>query len=95
VRETNATVVSDQLAALGHDRITSIHHEALRLPSGHTVFLGSVERILTDVQGPGPVTALADMIVAIDPNWRVSWAETRPTTWIRTRCRAGRDSARR
>lgn len=74
IRETNARRVSWQLTAMGQDPIGSFHHEAIRLPNGHTVVLGSVERILTDVQGPGPVNVLGDMIIDLDENFQVTWA---------------------
>jgi hypothetical protein len=74
VRETNAGQVSSQLIAMGQDPINSFHHEALRLPNGHTVVIGSVERILTDVQGAGPVDVLGDMIIDLDENFQVTWA---------------------
>jgi hypothetical protein len=36
--------------------------------------LASVEQILTDVQGPGPVDVLGDMILVLDSNLQVTWA---------------------
>jgi hypothetical protein len=74
VRETNSTIVSEQLAAMGHDPIGVFHHEALRLANGHTLVLASVERILVDVQGPGPVNVYGEMIVELDENFQVTWA---------------------
>ena len=74
VRETNSTVVSEQLVAMGHDPIGVFHHEALRLANGHTLVLASVERMLTDVQGPGPVNVYGEMIVELDENLQVTWA---------------------
>ena len=53
-RETNTLAVNQQLVAMGHDPIGSFHHDAVRLASGHTLVIASVERILIDVQGPGP-----------------------------------------
>ena len=74
VRETNSLEVSRQLVALGHDPIGVFHHEALRLPNGHTLAIASVERILTDVQGPGPVNVYGEIIVDLDENLQVAWA---------------------
>jgi arylsulfate sulfotransferase len=74
VRETNTRRISDQLAVLGQDPFRSFHHEARRLPDGRTLVLGSVERILTDVQGAGPVDVIGDYIVVLDKNWQVTWA---------------------
>jgi hypothetical protein len=74
VRETRAANVSEQLVAMGQDPIGSFHHEATRLPNGHTLVLASVERILADVQGPGPQNVVGDMIVDLDQNLQVVWA---------------------
>ena len=74
VRETSASAVSWQLIAMGEDPITSIHHEATRLPNGHTAVIASVERILTDVQGPGDVNVYGEMIVVLDEDFQVVWA---------------------
>lgn len=75
IRETNAPRVNEQLRALGFtDVFTSFHHAARRLPNGHTLVLGYVERMVEDLQGPGVVNVLADYIVDLDENWRVSWA---------------------
>ena len=40
---------------------------------GKIVALADVEQILTDVQGPGPVDVLGDMIVVFDSNLNVVW----------------------
>jgi hypothetical protein len=73
VRETSAGRVSWLLALRGEDPITSIHHEAIRLANGHTLVFGSVERILTDVQGPGPVNVYGEMVIDLDENFQVAW----------------------
>ena len=73
VRETNAFRVSTQLQAMGKNPINSFHHDAIRLPNGHTVVIGSVERILTDVQGLGDVNVYGEMIMDLDENFQVTW----------------------
>jgi hypothetical protein len=73
VLETNAARVNEQLAALGKRPITGFHHEARTLPDGRIAALAGVEQILTDVQGPGPVDVLGDMIVVLDSNLNVVW----------------------
>jgi len=73
VLETNAGRVNEQLAALGRRPITGFHHEARTLPDGRIAVLGGVEQILTNVQGPGPVDVLGDMIVVFDSNLNVVW----------------------
>lgn len=73
VRETNAARINEQLAALGRRQINSFHHEARLLPDGRILVLGGVEQILSDVQGPGPVDILGDMIIVLDQNMQVVW----------------------
>jgi hypothetical protein len=73
VRETNTTTISQQLAAMDLPTINWMSHEALRLPSGHTLVLGMTERILKNVQGPGAVDVVGDMIVDLDENLQVAW----------------------
>jgi arylsulfate sulfotransferase len=73
VQETNAATVNTQLASLGKRQIGVFHHEARRLSNGNLVTLGTVEQILTDVQGPGPVDVVGDMIIVLDRNLRVLW----------------------
>ncbi|MFQ5740558.1 MAG: aryl-sulfate sulfotransferase [Acidobacteriota bacterium] len=75
VRQTNARRIQEQLFAMGFtDIFTGFHHEARRLPTGQTVALGYTERIVTDVQGPGPVDVIGDYIVALDEDFQVIWA---------------------
>jgi len=73
VRETHARRVSRQLLTLGQDPIGSFHHEAIRLPNGHTLVIGSVERLMTDVQGEGTVDIYGEMVIDLDENFQVSW----------------------
>ena len=72
--ETNAARVSEQLVAMGKRPITAFHHEVRTLRDGKIATLGSVEQILTDVQGPGPVDVIGDMIVVLDADLQVVWA---------------------
>ena len=74
VQETNAARVNEQLAALGRRQISGFHHEARSLADGKTVVLGDVEMILTDVQGPGPVDVIGDMILVLDEDLRLVWS---------------------
>lgn len=74
VRETTAGRVSQLLARRGEDRITSLHHDAIRLDNGHTLVIGSVERMLTDVQGPGQVNVYGETIIDLDENFQVAWS---------------------
>jgi arylsulfate sulfotransferase len=71
--ETNAARVNEQLAALGKRQITAFHHEARTLPDGNIAVLGDVEQILTNVQGPGSVDVLGDMVIVLDQDLHVVW----------------------
>jgi arylsulfate sulfotransferase len=74
VSETNAARVTQQLAAMGIHSINCFHHEAIKLANGDYLVLGASERILTGVQGPGPVDVLSDTILVLNPNMQVRWA---------------------
>jgi hypothetical protein len=74
LKETNAERVSAQLKAMGFQGITSFHHEVRAIPGQRVMALGSTEQLLTDVQGPGAVDVLSDMIVVLDSNLNVVWA---------------------
>jgi arylsulfate sulfotransferase len=73
VRETTVERVNRQLARLGKRAISGFHHEARTLPGDRIVILADVEQILTDVQGPGPVDVIGDMIIVFDSDLRVVW----------------------
>lgn len=88
LRETNATRVSEQVSALsgiasncqlgGADCLVGgFHHEALRLPNGHTLALADEEKVFTDgTQGSSPtnpVDIVGDIIIDLDKDWQVTW----------------------
>jgi hypothetical protein len=73
VLETNAARINEQLAALGRQPMTSFHHEAVELPDGRYMLLAGTERLLTDVQGPGEVDVIGDMILILDANLQLEW----------------------
>ena len=54
--------------------VGAFHHEARELPDGKILTLASVEQVMTDVQGPGPIDILGDMIIVLDSNLQVVWA---------------------
>lgn len=74
VRETNAERANEQLIAMGKRPITTFHHDVKRLPDGRIVALAAVERLMSDVQGPGELDILGDMIVVFDNDMQVVWA---------------------
>lgn len=85
LRETNATRVREQLDTMG--LVSScesggsvcasgqFHHDAIRLPNGHTLVLGTEERMYpAGTQGsPTPVDILGDVVVDLDENFQVVW----------------------
>jgi arylsulfate sulfotransferase len=74
IRETNAARINEQLGALGVHPIAAFHHEARALPNGYVLALASAEQIMTDIQGPGQVDVLGDVILVLDKNLQVVWA---------------------
>lgn len=74
VRETNVLRISQQLQARHGEPVTWLSHEARRLPNGHTVTLGSTERVLINTQGSGAVDVLGDVIIDLDENFQVAWS---------------------
>lgn len=71
--ETNAARVSEQLRAMGKRPITGFHHDVRTISDGRIAVLASVEQLVTDVQGPGTVDVVGDMIVVFDQNLNVVW----------------------
>jgi len=86
LRETNATRIQEQLVAAGRLSNCSLgstlcqfgafHHEAIRLPNGHTLAFGDVEQIFPagTQNSTAPVDILADMIVELDANFQLVWS---------------------
>lgn len=75
VRETTVESVDAQLKAMGYtDDFTAFHHEARLMENGYYTMLGYNERILVDVQGPGPIDVIGDYIIVLDQDFQVVWA---------------------
>lgn len=72
LRETTAARLNEQLAPLGK-RIGVLHHDARTLPDGTVALLATTERILTNVQGSGPVDVVGDMILVLDRDLQLKW----------------------
>jgi len=84
IRETNAGRVAEQLASRGirskcmkdgQQCVSGFHHEAIRLPNGHTLVIAGLERMFPDgAQGSkDPVDVLGDLVVDLDPDFQVAW----------------------
>ncbi|HKF44345.1 MAG TPA: aryl-sulfate sulfotransferase [Thermoanaerobaculia bacterium] len=74
VQETNVARVNEQLAAMGKRAISAFHHEARPLSGGRLLVLAAVEQILYDVQGPGAVDVIGDMVLVLDQDLQVAWS---------------------
>lgn len=73
LRESNAGRINEQLRAMGKREISGFHHEARALPDGRVLVLASNEQIMTDVQGPGDVNIVGDVILVLDKDLQVVW----------------------
>jgi len=73
VRRMNVARLNEQLSLLGLDSINNLHHEARPLPNGNLALIGAVEKVLENVQGPGPVDILGEMMLVLDENLQIAW----------------------
>ncbi len=84
VRETNIGRIAEQLADRGiksdckkgsEQCLAGFHHDAVRLPNGHTLTLAGLERIFpAGTQGSKePVDILGDLILELDENLQLVW----------------------
>ena len=83
VRETNIGRVAEQLESHGihsdcqkngRECVSGFHHEAIRLPNGHTLAVAGFERMMpTGTQGSKvPVDVLGDLIIDLDQDFQVA-----------------------
>jgi hypothetical protein len=82
VRETNIGRVAEQLESrgihsdchkAGRECVGGFHHEAIRLPNGHTLTVAGIERMMpTGTQGSKlPVDVLGDVVIDLDDDFQV------------------------
>jgi hypothetical protein len=72
VRETNVERLNAQLALMGRQPVTVVHHEVRRLANGNYLALAQTERMST---AQGPLTDIAgDAILVLDSNLQILWA---------------------
>jgi arylsulfate sulfotransferase len=85
IRETNISRVAEQLESRGiksdcktggKECVSGFHHEAIRLPNGHTMVLAGLERLYpAGTQGSKePVDILGDLILDLDEDFQLTWA---------------------
>lgn len=68
VKETNVYRLNEQLVLAGKAPVTSIHHDAIRLPNGNTAMLVAREKQLSGS------TVLGDGIVVVDKEFQLLWS---------------------
>src|SRR5580704_10505712 len=82
LRETNNARVGEQLESRGlrsdckksgKECVSGFHHEAIRLPNGHTLVIAGLERMFpAGTQGSKePVDILGDLIEDLDEDFQV------------------------
>jgi arylsulfate sulfotransferase len=83
VRETNAGRMAEQLEPFGihsdcrkggKECVSGVHHEAIRLPNGHTMVVAGIERMMpAGTQGAKEaVDVLGDLVIDLDENFQVT-----------------------
>ena len=83
VRETNVGRIAEQLEGRGihsdckkggRECVSGIHHEAIRLPNGHTLIIAGLERTFpAGTQGSKePVDILGDLVIDLDEDFQVT-----------------------
>jgi arylsulfate sulfotransferase len=83
IRETNIGRIAEQLESHGihsdchkngRECVSGFHHEAIRLPNGHTLAVAGIERMMpTGTQGSKlPVDVLGDLIIDLDEDFQVA-----------------------
>jgi arylsulfate sulfotransferase len=85
IRETNIGRIAEQLESRGiksdckkgsQQCISGFHHDAIRLPNGHTLTLAGLERMMpAGTQGAKEaVDVLGDLILDLDENFQLVWS---------------------
>ena len=83
LRETNVARIAEQLESYGihsdckkdaKECVSGIHHEAIRLPNGHTLIIAGIERMMpAGTQGSKePVDVLGDLVIDLDEDFQVT-----------------------
>ncbi len=84
VRETNISRIAEQLQSRGiksdckkggEECVDSFHHEAIRLPNGHTLAVAGLERMFpAGTQGAKErVNVIGDLVLDLDEDLQVAW----------------------
>jgi len=107
LRETNVTRIAEQLENHGihsdckkdaKECVSGIHHEAIRLPNGHTLIIAGIERMMpAGTQGSKePVDVLGDLVIDLDEDFQVTavWnsfdhLDLKRTSLANSKCKGG------
>jgi len=85
VRQTNMAIVAEQIEKRmgiksickrnGGVCIAGLHHDAIRLKNGHTIAIGSLERMIPEgAQGSDdPVDIMGTLLIDLDEEFQVTW----------------------
>jgi hypothetical protein len=80
VRETNARVLNEQLAARGGPAVTDFHHEVRRLPTGDYLPMAARDMAVTNAGqcgttngNPKTCDVIGDLILILNPNLQLKW----------------------
>jgi hypothetical protein len=84
IRETNIGRVAEQLEERGihsvckpngHQCVPGFHHDAIRLPNGHTMVIASLERMMPDgAQGSeNPINVIGVLLLDLDEDLQLKW----------------------
>jgi hypothetical protein len=85
VRQTNMAIIAEQVEKRmgiksickrnGGVCVAGLHHDAIRLPNGHTVAIGTLERMFPEgAQGSeDPTDIMGTLLIDLDENLQVSW----------------------
>ncbi len=73
IQSTTTAALNLQLVERGFTPTATFHHEIRPLPNRRYAILGTSEKLVTDVQGPGTVDVLADTVIVVDDQMRVVW----------------------
>jgi arylsulfate sulfotransferase len=84
IRQTNIDRIAEQLEergihsvckANGQQCVPGFHHDAIRLPNGHTIVIASLERMMPDgAQGSeDPIDVIGVLLLDLDEDFQLKW----------------------
>ena len=85
VRQTNMAIIAEQVEKRmgiksicklnGGICVAGLHHDAIRLPNGHTVAIGTLERMFPEgaQDSEDPIDIMGTLLIDLDEDLQVSW----------------------